>query len=69
MIHARRSQWRPQPVAVDVRTCTFLQRPPFAGVESRLANAFHVADVDYAWERGVRIAISKPGVPHRAAAP
>jgi len=69
MIHARRSRWRPHPVAVEVKTCTFLERPPFAGVDSRLAHAFHVADVDYRWERGVRVAISEPREPNRAVAP
>lgn len=56
MIHARRAGWRPQPVAVEVRCCTFLDQPPFAG-EARLANAFHVSDVDYGWERGIRVPI------------
>jgi hypothetical protein len=57
MIHARRSQWRPQPTAVDVKTCTFLERSPFGRVEPRLANAFYVANVDYGWERGIRMPI------------
>jgi hypothetical protein len=55
MIHGRRSTWRPQPIAVEVTSCTFLDRPPFGDVEARLANAFHVADIDYSWDRGVRV--------------
>jgi hypothetical protein len=53
MIHGHRTAWRPHPVAVDVTRCTFLDREPFAG-QGRLANAFHVADIDYGWERGRR---------------
>lgn len=53
MIHGRRSSWHPEPVAVDVKTCTFLERAPFTAGEARLANAFHVADIDYGWDRGV----------------
>lgn len=55
MIHGRRSTWRPQPTAVDIRTCTFFDNEPFASVEPRLANAFHVSDIDYGWDRGVRV--------------
>jgi len=60
MIQARRSAWRPQPTAVDVKTCGFLERAPFNAAEPRLANAFHVADVGYGWERGIRLPIGKP---------
>jgi uncharacterized protein YqjF (DUF2071 family) len=59
MIHGRRSTWRPQPTAVEVKTCTFLDRAPFDGVEARLANAFHVADIDYRWDRGIRTHIGE----------
>jgi hypothetical protein len=52
MIRGRRSQWDPQPTAVDIRTCTFLDRAEFAG--ARLASAFHVAGLDYGWQRGIR---------------
>ncbi len=57
MIHGHRSTWRPQPTAVDVKTCTFLDRPPFGDGEARLANAFHVADIDYGWDRGIRVPV------------
>jgi Uncharacterized conserved protein (COG2071) len=53
MIKATRSRWEPQPIAVDVRKATFLERPPFNDVMPILANAFHVANVPYRWERGV----------------
>jgi hypothetical protein len=58
MIRGRRSAWHPHPVAVDVHTCTFFDRPPFVGVEARLAGAFHVADIDYGWDRGVVVPVT-----------
>jgi Uncharacterized conserved protein (COG2071) len=61
MIHARRTAWRPRPTAVEIKTCTFLDRPPFVGADVRLANAFHVAGIDYGWERGVRVPITATG--------
>ena len=57
MIRGRRSRWHPTPVVVDVERCTFFDHAPFDAVEPRLANAFHVHDVDYAWDRGVRVLI------------
>jgi hypothetical protein len=59
MIHGRRSTWRPTPVEVDVKACTFFDHEPFADSTPVLANAFHVHDVDYSWDRGVR----QPAVP------
>jgi hypothetical protein len=53
MIKATRSRWEPQPIAVEVRKATFLERPPFNQVAPILANAFHVENVPYRWERGV----------------
>jgi hypothetical protein len=52
VVRATRGAWDPQPVAVDVRHVTFFDREPFRGAEPTLANAFHVAAVDYRWERG-----------------
>ena len=52
VIRAVRRGWRPETVGVDVRRLTFFERPPFSGHAPVLANAFHVADVDYRWERG-----------------
>ena len=53
MIRATRAQWEPQPIAVEVRKATFLQRRPFSEAGPILANAFHVENVPYRWERGV----------------
>jgi hypothetical protein len=47
-------------VAVDVERCTFLDREPFCAARPRLANAFHVAGVDYRWDRGVRVPAGAP---------
>jgi hypothetical protein len=51
-VRATRTEWDPQPVAVDVLHATFFDRDPFDDVEPVLANAFHVAGIDYRWERG-----------------
>jgi hypothetical protein len=48
-----RENWDPQPVAVDIRRSTFFEREPFCRVTPVLANAFHLRDVPYCWERGV----------------
>lgn len=53
MIRATRSRWEPQPIAVAVRKAAFLERPPFNTATPKLANAFHVENVPYRWERGV----------------
>jgi Uncharacterized conserved protein (COG2071) len=52
VVRATRTTWDPQPVGVDVRRATFFEGDPLRGAEPVLANAFHVADVDYRWERG-----------------
>lgn len=54
MVRGRRQEWHPERVAVDVRTCTFLDHAPFSDGEPRLANAFYVRDIDYSWDRGLR---------------
>ncbi len=54
MIRGVRENWKPQPVRVAVTCCTFLEQEPFCRVLPRLANAFHLHDVPYRWERGVR---------------
>jgi uncharacterized protein YqjF (DUF2071 family) len=59
MIRARRSEWHPQPTAVEVKTCTFLDRAPFRAAGPRLASAFHVAGLDYGWERGIRVPVGQ----------
>lgn len=42
-----RSGWQPEPVRVEEAR---VDEPPFP--DGTLANAFHVADVEYRWERG-----------------
>ncbi len=59
MIRGRRSHWQPRQVAVEVKTCRFLERAPFGAAEPRLASAFHVTGLDYGWERGVRVSIGQ----------
>lgn len=51
-ICATRQKWEPQPVAVEVRRITFLEREPFCRASALLANAFYVHDVPYRWQRG-----------------
>jgi Uncharacterized conserved protein (COG2071) len=51
-VRATRGQWNPEPVNVEVHEASFLESPMFFGEEPILANAFHVGDVDYRWERG-----------------
>jgi uncharacterized protein YqjF (DUF2071 family) len=57
VVKAYRTQWRPEPVAVVVSRLTFLTHGPFAGTHPVLANAFHVTDLDYGWQRGSRRAL------------
>jgi hypothetical protein len=52
VVRAVRTAWDPQPLNVDVRRATFFDQRPFRDAEAVLANAFHVAEVDYRWERG-----------------
>jgi hypothetical protein len=54
-IQARRQQWNPLPVTVDVRRNTFFESEPFCRTTPILANAFHVRDVPYQWQRGRRL--------------
>jgi hypothetical protein len=57
-IQATRAGWRPEPVSVEVEQLAFFDQPAFAGCTPVLAAAFHVADIDYRWERGVRYPIA-----------
>jgi Uncharacterized conserved protein (COG2071) len=59
-IRATRTAWRPAPVAADVRRLAFFDQPIFDGCTPILAAAFHVKDIDYRWERGVRHALNEP---------
>jgi hypothetical protein len=54
-IRAMRQRWNPKPVAVDVEHNTFLEHEPFRNSSPILANAFHVRDVPYQWQRGRRL--------------
>jgi len=54
-IRARRQQWNPRPVAVEVRRMAFLEQEPFRRAAPLLANAFYVHDVPYQWQRGRRL--------------
>ncbi|HXW43885.1 MAG TPA: DUF2071 domain-containing protein [Streptosporangiaceae bacterium] len=60
MVRGRRSQWQPRQVAVEVKSCGFLERAPFSAAEPRLASAFHVADLGYGWDPGIRVPIAQP---------
>ena len=57
MIRGVRENWNPQPVRVNVNTCSFLNHEPFCRAIPVLANAFHLQDVPYRWERGVRTVV------------
>jgi hypothetical protein len=52
VVRGLRQAWDPRPVDVEVLEATYLDRPPFAGAGIRLANAFYVQDVPYAWKPG-----------------
>lgn len=54
-IHAVRQNWNPQPVAVEILQNTFLEGEPFRRAAPVLANAFHVSNVPYRWQRGRRM--------------
>jgi len=55
-IRAMRQGWNPELVEVEVRENTFLDHEPFRCTQPVLANAFHVRDVPYQWQRGSRLA-------------
>lgn len=60
-IQGRRQAWHPQLVKVDVQQITFFEHPPFTSGQPRLVSAFHVADIPYRWDRGVRYALDHSG--------
>jgi hypothetical protein len=47
-----RESWDPRPVTILGHSSSFLAAPPFAGTPPRLANAFFVENVPYAWQPG-----------------
>jgi hypothetical protein len=53
-IEGVRENWKPRPVAADVRRLSFLDHAPFNQAKPILANAFYVRDIPYSWKRGVR---------------
>ena len=54
-IKGLRERWTPRLVDVDVRHLSFFDNDArFRGVTPILASAFHVHDIDYRWQRGVR---------------
>jgi hypothetical protein len=53
-IQGVRREWHPKPVTVEVLQSTFLRQEPFCRATPILANAFHVHDVPYRWNRGIR---------------
>jgi hypothetical protein len=55
-VRGHRSEWHPRLVQVDVRTCSFFDRPEFNGFEPTVAAAFYLDDVAYSWDRGIVIA-------------
>jgi hypothetical protein len=59
VIRGRRRLWRPRLVPVDVAQCTFIEHPRIASGNPRLVSAFHVAGIDYRWERGVRYTLQQ----------
>ena len=59
-IQATRTAWRPAPVSVEVEHLAFFNQPAFAGCAPVLAAAFHISNIDYRWERGVRYPIATP---------
>jgi hypothetical protein len=56
VVKGLRQAWNPVPVRVQVKKATFLDAPAFAG--AKLANAFYVHDVPYAWKPGSRVPIN-----------
>jgi hypothetical protein len=52
VIKGLRQAWDPRPVRVVVKEATYLEHAPFAGADTRLANAFYLKDVPYAWKPG-----------------
>jgi hypothetical protein len=60
MVKGLRQAWDPKPVHVTVREASYLQHPQFGGVAPRLANAFYVHDIPYAWKSGEVVPIEAP---------
>jgi uncharacterized protein YqjF (DUF2071 family) len=50
-VRGLRKAWSPRPVRILAQSSSWLERPELAG--ARLANAFYVEDIPYAWKPGV----------------
>lgn len=53
VVRGLRQAWDPRPVRVVAHASSFLERPELAREAPRLANAFFVENVPYAWKPGV----------------
>ncbi len=58
-IRGVRTEWNPQPVRVQLDMPAYFRRPPFNQASPVLANAFHLQDVPYRWERDKRVLLEK----------
>jgi uncharacterized protein YqjF (DUF2071 family) len=47
-----RDRWDPQPLAIEHADVALFHHPPFAAAAPRLAAAFHLHDLTYAWTAG-----------------
>jgi uncharacterized protein YqjF (DUF2071 family) len=65
VVEGQRQHWEPRPVSVEIENLSFFMRPPFIekGEPLRLANAFWVEGVEYAWKRGEMVSLA----PHEGA--
>jgi len=54
MIEGVRKNSKPQPIRVEVFKNTFFDQAPFNQTTPVLANAFHVENIAYSWQRGRR---------------
>jgi len=59
MIRGRRTEWKPESIEVDVKECAYVHDARFRGASPVLANAFHVSNIDYRWDRGIRIPLDR----------
>lgn len=60
VIEGKRAEWTPRPVRITDWQVGLFVEPPFHGTTPRLANAFHVENVAYRWERG-RLIVPRTG--------
>ena len=52
IIEGVRKNWKPQPIRIEVFKNTFFDKAPFNQATPILANAFHVENISYSWQRG-----------------